>query len=640
MKNIVITPRPPEKITEGTKVTLTASGPGTITDCKWRVDGPGIVDQRTLTTPDSADSCVIHWDTCGLQTGSYKISVTAKLDAAYSKGLVASPVANTEDTGEIYIDVQSRSLSAKDMEGMATGAKEFVKQFKDNIDSKMDNLTGEVSKVASGVGALADQASGGGQPLKVVLQRPATIQTLDQALWPAIRHHTEMIGFNRYSQFIDRVLCVGTDQDGLASPPSPSALDLGAPTLDERRNDLINRPTIHGVDAYELLRTATEVFLILECGIGIRHGDLLIVAEEESRLGAPITLPEITARLQQYLGSTSALPYLTRIVDALFGLDPATREQKLPYCEGILRNRFSCPSLIELIWSYWHEEGMLVQTLNAIALRFQNRHRGGDRDPLAHLEIDPLRPLNNLFWGYIQSEYKRISVPRRAYEYDHHYGLSLYGKAVPAMRTADSRSKFLEAYHNLLYRTSVFYQEDADTTVIADGFPLLVALREVHLLLAEGAHNQFGDLPWTARVEMLIEQWLLARPEIREFLRGRAMVPYKEGWMSQVDTMKRLQGWTDTTITHFSDLGVWGEQIVLSIRYGDWIDVNDQEQAKNWARYWRPEVQGYIHAYRAVTGVDLSVETVGTEKGSARYLQPSVHLRNRLVEQQRRPGRV
>ena len=27
----------------------------------------------------------------------------------------------------------------------------------------------------------------------------------------------------------------------------------------------------------------------------------------------------------------------------------------------------------------------------------------GDRDPLANLEIDPLRPLNNLLWGYIQA---------------------------------------------------------------------------------------------------------------------------------------------------------------------------------------------------------------------------------------------
>ena len=624
----------PKQIYEGmtVKVIATISPQAKFDDYKWDVKSrpPGCLPAGHLdATRPWRHSVEYHWPAIGhLQ------------DFRRRPCLHERHGSTTEASGSIGLDVAPRSVSPQDFERLATGAKEFARDLKYNLDEKMDSLTGEVSKVATGVGVLADQASGSGQPLKVVLQRSAVLQTPDQALWPAIRHHTEMIGFNRYSEFINRVLCEGIDQDGLASPPSLSALDLGAPTLEERRNDLISRPTIHGVDAYELLRTATEVFLILECGIGIRHGELLNVAEEESRLGAPITLPEITARLQQYLGSTSALPYLTRIVNALFGFDAARRDQKLPYCDGILRRRFSCPSLIELIWSYWHEEGMLVQTLNAIALRFQNRHRGGDRDPLAHLEIDPLRPLNNLFWGYIQSEYKRLSVPRRAYEYDHHYGLALYGKAVPAMRTADSRSKFLEAYHNLLYRTSVFYHEDADTTVIADGFPLLVALREVHLLLAEGAHNQFGDLPWTARVEMLIEQWLLARPEIREFLSGRIMVPYKEAWMGQVDTMKRLQRWTDTTITHFSDLGVWGEQIVLSIRYGDWIDVNDQEQAKNWARYWRPEIQGYIHAYRAVTGVDLSAETVGTEKGSARYLQPSVHLRNRLVEQQRRPGRV
>ncbi len=620
----------PTEIQEGMQVTLTASAPAKISDCKWRVKGPLGEDVLKIQPlePDVTD--VIVWDTTGLPSGHYTIHVKAKVAGRGSAGA-------TESAGDIDVNVLPRSVSSQDVERLAKGAKEFAQHLKYNLDSKMDNLTGEVSKVATGVGVLANQASGSGQPLKVVLQRSATLQTPDQALWPAIRHHTEMIGFNRYSEFINRVLCVGSDQDG---PLASGALDLGAPTLGERRDDLISRPTIHGVDAYELLRTATEVFLILECGIGIRHGELLNLAEEESRLGARPTLADITGRLQQYLGPTQALPYLTRIVNALFGFDPARRDEKLPYCDGILRKRFSCPSLIELIWSYWHEEGMLVQTLNAIALRFQNRHRGGDRDPLAHLEIDPLRPLNNLFWGYIQSEYKRLSVPRRAYEYDHHYGLALYGKAVPAMRTADSRSKFLEAFHNLLYRTSVFYHEDADTTVIADGFALLIALREVHLLLAEGAHNQFGDLPWTARVEMLIEQWLLARPEIREFLRGRAMVPYREAWMGQVDTMKKLQGWSDTTITHFSDLGVWGEQIVLSIRYGDWIDVNDQEQAKNWARYWRPEIQGYIHAYRAATGVDLSVETVGTEKGSARYLQPSVHLRNRLVEQQRRPGRA
>jgi hypothetical protein len=248
-----------------------------------------------------------------------------------------------------------------------------------------------------------------------------------------------------------------------------------------------------------------------------------------------------------------------------------------------------------------------------------------------NLELDPLRPLNNIIWGFVQDEYNRLSVQRRAYKYDHHYGFTLVGKAVPRMESADSRSKFVGAFHNLLHRTAMFYREDDDTTVIADAFSLLNALREVHLVLAEGAHNQFGDLPWTARKEMLIMQWILARPETKAFLPGRYMVPYQEPWMGAVDDMKRLQGWSDVTVTHFHELGIYGEQILLSIRYGDWIDVNDQEQARNWARYWRPEIQRYMHAYHAVTGVDLTADIVDTRRAEDRYLQPSVHLRNRLA---------
>ena len=89
--------------------------------------------------------------------------------------------------------------------------------------------------------------------------------------------------------------------------------------------------------------------------------------------------------------------------------------------------------------------------------------------------------------------------------------------------------------------------------MIPDGFPVLNSLKEVHLLLAQGAHNQYGDLPSTARAEMLIQEWLLARPEMRDFLGGRVMVPYTEAWMDRVDSMKTLQGWSDVTITHFRD---------------------------------------------------------------------------------------
>ncbi len=463
-----------------------------------------------------------------------------------------------------------------------------------------------------------------GDTLAVQLRRSGVPSTPDQALWVAIRNRTKAIAFSGsgYKDFIDRVLC---KRESLPEDAAGKAL------LERELSEL--GTSIYGGGAYELLKVATQVFLLLECGVVIKatgafDTDALYSPDEEtSRLGQRVTLGEISDRLTDYLGSSGRLPYIDRILKIAFP-DESTTDSV--FCYGVLGSKVQSPCMLELIWSYWHEEGMLVQTLNAISRRFQNVRGIGDRDPLAHLEIDPLRPLNNILWGYIQDEQNRLTLKRRAYEYDHHYGLTIYGKAVPTLRPADSRSKFLEGFHNLLHLCSVFYKEDNDTTVIADGFPLLNALKEVHLLLAQGAHNQFGDLPWTARAEMLIQQWLVARPEIRDFLQSRPMVPYKEAWMPQVDTMKTLQGWSDVTVTHFRDLGAYGEQILLSIRYGDWIDVNDEESAKNWARYWRPEVQGYLHAYRAVTGVDL------TNPDTVDYTMPAVHLQKRLANQRSR----
>jgi hypothetical protein len=197
---------------------------------------------------------------------------------------------------------------------------------------------------------------------------------------------------------------------------------------------------------------------------------------------------------------------------------------------------------------------------------------------------------------------------------------------------SDSRSKFIEGFHQLLHLCSIFFKQDDDTTVIADGFPLLNALKEVHLTLSQGAHNQFGDLPSTARQEMLLQQWILARPEFREFLPTRIAVAYPEPWMDRVEAMKSLQGWNDTSIIHFHNLAVFGEQILLGIRYGAWSTINQSNQAANWARYWRSEIQGYIHAYRAVTGVDLSSFTSDRIDSTP----PSVHILNRYMEQARR----
>jgi hypothetical protein len=476
----------------------------------------------------------------------------------------------------------------------------------------VEGVSGRVE--VSGSVRIKPSALNKGDTLRVALQRPATVRTRDQAFWSLIRSCTAQVSSVRYAEFIERVLC------------PEEAHFVG------RRSVIVNRLArearevqtfTYGVGAYELLKTATQIFLLLECGgchAEIKHLD---IDDESERFGEPVTLEELRHLLSRYLTS-GHLPYIDRVLHNAF---QGEREITGLLCYGVLSSRVQVPCLLELIWSYWHEEGMLAQSIGAIARRFQNVRAVGDRDPLAHLEIDPLRPLSNLLWGYIQDEQNLLTVKRRAYEYDHQYGLALYGRAVPALRPADSRSKFLEAFHHLLHRCSIFYKEDNDTTVIADGFALLNALQEVHLLLAEGASNQFGDLPWTARGEMLIQQWLLARPEMRDFLQGRRMVPYKEPWMAAVDTMKSLQGWTDVPVTHFRDLGVYGEQILLTIRYGDWIDINNEDSAKNWARSWRPEVQGYLHAYRAVTGVDL------TNPDTVDHAMPAIHLQKRLAMQ-------
>jgi hypothetical protein len=490
------------------------------------------------------------------------------------------------------------------------------------------------------------------------LERSPVPATPDQSLWTAIRYATDQLSYDSYEAFMEVVMCADEDsttvrQRGEAEARAYKNFLRGARAL-----------PFPDVEPYRLLKIATEVFLMVHCGVAIDQsrpddpiGDSPFpklgpkrFEEEKARYYRTLGKDEILQSWREYREEIGrdhephdpgdkidyTLPYLAIIRRKLGDVplrDKARRDAEhewLELCYGIMKKKLTEPCLLELIWSYWHEEGMLVQTMNALGQRFQNV-RGGPNNPLAQLEISPLRPLSNLLWGYIQDEQHRLTVRRRVYEYDHHYGLGLYGKAVPELSAADSRSKFLEGFHNLLQLCAVFFKQDDDKTVAADGFPILNALKDVHLLLSEGAHNQYGDLPWTARMEMLMQQWILARTEFREFLPTRIMVAYPEPWMDRVDAMKKLQGWSDVSVLHFRNLGVFGEQVLLSIRFGAWSDVNDRNQAANWARYWRAEIQGYLHAYRAATGVDITDTTEATAR--LRYVQPSVHLRNRLAAQ-------
>lgn len=476
----------------------------------------------------------------------------------------------------------------------------------------------------------------GNEPTRSVdvsLNRSRVPNTRDEILWIVIRNCSNALSFSAYQDFMDGVF---------SNPRFGQAAGIERKRTFDNMDVPIDTFVFNSVDTDRVLKAATELFVMTRCGV-IRTETLRPnTHEEEERFGhrLPAMFEHMWHHYLEPLGGIDGrhariLPYLDLIrrkLGDIATVRPAlagTVDQQA----ALIQEKLMHPVLLELIWSYWMEEGMLVQSFNSITRRFQNLRSNGERDPLGQLELDPLRPASNLIWGWVQDETNRLSVLRRAHEYEHQYGFTLHGKAIAELRVAERRSKFLEAFHNLLWRCTQFYGQDDQTTVIADAFPVLNALKETHYLLAQGASNQFGNLPSQARQEMMMQQWILSRPEVREFLGSRVMVPYPEPWMDRVDSVKTLKGWTDTSVVHFRDLATFGEQVLLSVRWGAWSTINDPASAANWARYWRAEIQGYIHAYRVATSVDLTADITDSRSAETRFLPPSVHLRNRLLTQ-------
>jgi hypothetical protein len=457
--------------------------------------------------------------------------------------------------------------------------------------------------------------SEGDKVTNVKLERPgmeptndiAFWQTIQNLLWGDIKQHT--LRFFEYEHFIDTIL--GKDDLSIQIPNANAVNATFDRGISKRRSPFIKS------EEYNLIKFATNFYMLAKFNLDTRQ-------------------------LGNYLVS-GRLPYYDVIVDRIKddeSINSVINLNQLPNNpDDELRksfNRLYNPIMIELIWSYWMEQGMLVQTMNVVNLRFQNIKGNNYKDPLTRFDTDPLRPLSYMLWGYIQDEQHRLSLPRRLNEYDHEYGLTLVGRAVPRINPLDTRVKFLEAFHSLLTLCTIYFKESDDTTRIADAFPILNSLKEVHLLLAEGNHNAYGNLTWTARQEMLMQQYILSRPEMREFLGGRVMVPYPETWMDRVDTMRNLQGWGGTGIVHYYELAIHGELILLSVRYGNWSDVTlTSFNAANWAQAFRNSIQRYIHAYRSVAGIDLAVDQV-IQLPNTFAVQPSYLIQQRLLEERSR----
>lgn len=446
-----------------------------------------------------------------------------------------------------------------------------------------ENLLAEIEVAEPDTGEVPDQ--------KVALVSAPPPPSQDAVLWTFIDAITNQLRFEEFDEFLRQHLRGRGERSDWYGTAAYATLREAGERFVQRAADPLAYYRKSG--DHEISRATVQG--------GVRRS---YVSSEGSDLAQPFLQPGSSF-------GNSARPSETGAAETPSASAAAVGEGERVAFFGPDATRFPLPNVpfVELLWNYWMEEAHLVQTLNHIVARFQNRRVGSGRDPLARFDLNPLLPLRNLIWGFAEDEATRLTVRRRAAEYEYQYGLRLIGRAVPPPSLAvERRVQFLESFHGLLNASFGFFKERDDKTVDADAFPLLSSLREVHLGLSHGAHNQFADLPLTARGEMLVMQWLLAQPEMREFLGGPTMVPYEEAWMDRVDTMKQLQGWPDPSVTHFFDLAYGGERICLSVRHGRWNEsARTREDAANWAINWRNDIQRYMHAYRAVTGVDLTV---------------------------------
>src|SRR5207244_3292676 len=150
---------------------------------------------------------------------------------------------------------------------------------------------------------------------------------------------------------------------------------------------------------------------------------------------------------------------------------------------------------LELIWSYWQERGGLAGSIGAIADAFENRRTAASA-PLAGFAIDPNSRVAKVLYGWVDNAPPRLTGERRVLEYEHEYGLTLNKPRVTPLRRRD---RFPDAWRRLLTDCATFFAQDDPTSVIADGFPVLTALKDVNALLADGATNQCDELSRAAR---------------------------------------------------------------------------------------------------------------------------------------------
>ena len=161
------------------------------------------------------------------------------------------------------------------------------------------------------------------------------------ALWDVIERSTHRLSFSRYLRFMDEVLKPGIRPDG--PPPEP---------FQKRDSAYPRRYSVYGSDAYDLVREATNLFLMQETG---RRDDISWTFQRRDEADTAALEAARLAYIE--LATKSAdprmIPYMALIRQKLAEV-PIKSEFVLgtaPGEYGILRGRINSPAMIELIWS-------------------------------------------------------------------------------------------------------------------------------------------------------------------------------------------------------------------------------------------------------------------------------------------------
>ena len=261
--------------------------------------------------------------------------------------------------------------------------------------------------------------------------------------------------------------------------------------------------------------------------------DIESLTQESLRLLRYPTQKELADDWDAYLKpvASSTLPYLYDIVRLKLGdvqvVDGDIAHGARKYY-GILRSKLTRPTFLELIWNYWHEEGMLVQTLNVISWRVPEPARPR-RTTRSRCWSRPAAPAEQPPLGMRRGRGEPAHGRRRASEYHHEYGLPLpAGPSRPSWSRL--RPRFLESFHTILHLCTIYYKEVDDPTVVADAFPSSTLSATSTWTSRKGRTTSTATCrgPPAGVPDAAVDR---RRPEMREFLRRPMMAPTpRRGW--------------------------------------------------------------------------------------------------------------